>query len=188
MGRRANSIQAAKKEVHMTDAKRKVLVAYGTRAGSAAGVAERVADVLNRTGFEAQAVDVSKVKVTAPYDAVVLGSSVRAGKLKPEVLKFLDKNKADLSAKPFAAFVVCLAMTTNDEKGRTTAGTYLAPVRERIRPLSEGLFAGAYDPKKLDLISRQIMKMIKAPAGDFRRWDEIEAWAAGLVPLFSARP
>jgi menaquinone-dependent protoporphyrinogen oxidase len=171
----------------MTDAKRKALVAYGTRAGSTAGVAERVAEVLNRNGFSAQAAEAKKVKGTAPYDAVVLGSSVRAGKLKPDVLRFLDKNKADLSAKPFAAFVVCLAMTTNDEKGRTTAGTYLAPVRERIKPLSEGLFAGAYDPQKLDFISRQIMKMIKAPAGDFRKWSEIEAWAAGLVPLFAAR-
>jgi hypothetical protein len=32
------------------------------------------------------------------------------------------------------------------------------------------------------------MKMIKASTGDFRKWDEIEAWAASLVPLFGARP
>jgi menaquinone-dependent protoporphyrinogen oxidase len=171
----------------MTDAKRRVLVAYGTRAGSTAGVAERVADVLNRNGFAAQAVEVKKVKDAAPYDAVVLGSSVRAGKLKPEVLKFLDKNKTDLSAKPFAAFIVCLAMTARDEKGRTTAGTYLEPVRERIKPASEGLFAGAYDPSKWGFVERTIMKMIKASTGDFRNWDEIEAWAASLVPLFGAR-
>jgi menaquinone-dependent protoporphyrinogen oxidase len=123
-----------------------VLVAYGTRAGSTAGVAERVAEVLNRNGFSAQAAEAKKVKDTASYDAVVLGSSVRAGKLKPEVLKFLDKNIADLSAKPFAAFVVCLTMKDSDEKSRTTAGAYLGPVRLRVKPLSEGLFAGAYDP------------------------------------------
>lgn len=171
----------------MTDAKRKVLVAYGTRAGSTAGVAERVAEVLNRNGFSAHAAEAKKVKDTALYDAVVLGSSVRAGKLKPEVLRFLDKNKTDLNAKPFAAFVVCLAMKDRDEKGRTTASTYLEPVRERIKPLSEGLFAGAYDPQKLDFVSRQIMKMIKAPSGDFRKWDDIEAWAASLVPLLGTR-
>jgi menaquinone-dependent protoporphyrinogen oxidase len=176
------------KEVPMTDAKRKVLVGYGTRAGSTAGVAERVAEVLNRNGLAAQAIEIKKVKDAALYDAVVLGSSVRAGKLKPEVLKFLDKNKADLNSKPFAAFVVCLAMKDCDEKGRATAGPYLAPVRERVKPLSEGLFGGAYDPQKLGFVSRQIMKLIKAPAGDFRKWDEIEAWAAGLAPLFSARP
>lgn len=172
----------------MTNTTRKVLVAYGTRAGSTAGVAERVAEVLNRNGFAAQAIEAKKVGDTAPYDAVVLGSSVRAGKLKPEVLKFLDKNKADLNSKPFAAFVVCLAMTGTDEKSRATASGYLDPVRLRAKPLSEGLFAGAYDPSKLGFAERTIMKMIKATPGDHRKWDEIEAWAAGLAPLFSARP
>ncbi len=172
----------------MTDAKRKVLVAYGTRAGSTAGVAERVAEVLNQNGFAAQAIAVKKVKDAAPYDAIVLGSSIRAGKLKPEVLKFLDKNKADLNAKPFAAFVVCLTMTGNDEKSRATASSYLDPVRLRVKPLSEGLFPGAYDPSKWDFVTRAIMKMIKATPGDHRKWDEIEAWAASLAPLFAARP
>ncbi len=172
----------------MTNTTRKVLVAYGTRAGSTAGVAERVADVLNRNGFAAQAVDVKKVKDAASYDAVVLGSSVRASKLKPEVLKFLDKNEAVLNAKPFAAFVVCLAMTGTDEKSRTTASSYLDPVRLRAKPLSEGLFAGTYDPAKADFVTRTIMKMIKATPGDHRKWDEIEAWAAGLAPLFSSSP
>ncbi len=172
----------------MTNTTRKVLVAYGTRAGSTAGVAERVADVLNRNGFAAQAIEAKKVGDTTPYDAVVLGSSVRAGKLKPEMLKFLDKNKADLNSKPFAAFVVCLAMTGTDEKSRATAGGYLEPVRLRVKPLSEGLFAGALDPGKLGFVERTIMKMIKATPGDHRKWDEIEAWAAGLAPLFSASP
>lgn len=172
----------------MTDAKRKVLVAYATRAGSTAGVAERVAEILNRNGLAAQAIEVKKVGDTAPHDAVVLGSAIRAGKLMPEVLKFLDRNKADLSAKPFAAFVVCLAMTANDEKGRTTAAGYLNPVRERVKPLSEGLFAGAMNLDKLGLVERTIMKAMKSPPGDFRKWDEIEAWAASLAPLFAARP
>ncbi len=171
----------------MTDSKRKVLVAYATRAGSTAGVAERVAEVLNRNGWTAQATEVKKVKDTTPYDAVVLGSSIRAGKLKPEVLKFLEKNEADLGAKPFAAFIVCLTMKDSGEKSRATAGAYLDPVRLRIKPLSEGLFAGAIDPEKLGFVERTIMKAMKAQPGDFRKWNEVEAWAASLAPLFSAR-
>jgi menaquinone-dependent protoporphyrinogen oxidase len=168
----------------MTDAKRKVLVAYATRAGSTTGVAERVAEVLNRSGFAAEAVSAKETGDVASYDAVVVGSAVRAGKLMPEVLKFLDKNKSALEAKPLAAFVVCLAMKDGNEKGRTTAATYLEPVRAQIKPVSEGLFAGAYDPEKLGFAVRQVMKMMKAPPGDFRKWDQVETWAAGLVPLF----
>ncbi len=169
----------------MTDMTRKVLVAYATRAGSTAGVADRVAEVLNRSGFATTAVQVGEVRDTAPYDAVVLGSSVRAGKLKPEALKFLDRNKADLGSKPFAAFVVCLAMKEPDGKSRATASAYLDPVRLRIKPLSEGLFAGALNLEKLGLVERTIMKAMKAESGDFRKWDEVEAWAASLAPLFA---
>ena len=172
----------------MTDTKRRVLVAYATRAGSTAGVAERVAEVLNRSGFAAEAVRAKEVRDVASYEAVVLGSSVRAGKLMPEVPKFLGKNKATLEAKPFAAFVVCLAMTSGDEKGRTTASTYLEPLRAQVKPVSEGLFAGVYDPQKVGFVERTIMKAMKAESGDFRKWDEIEAWAASLAPLFTARP
>ena len=172
----------------MNDAKRKVLVAYATRAGSTAGVAERVAEILDQKGFEAHALEIRKAGDTAPYYAVVLGSSIRAGKLLPEVLDFLEKNKADLTAKPLAAFVVCLTMKERDDKSRTTAGAYLDPVRMLVTPLSEGLFAGAYDPSKLGFVERTVMKMIKAPAGDFRNWAEIETWAGSLVRLFTYGP
>ena len=74
------------------------------------------------------------------------------------------------------------------DSGRATAGAYLDPVRERVKPLSEGLFAGAYEPNKVGFAERAILKMIKAPPGDFRKWDEVETWATGLVPLFAARP
>jgi len=170
----------------MTDTRRKVLVAYATRAGSTAGVAERVAEVLNRSGFAAQAVSAKEAHDVGSYDAVVVGSAIRAGKLMPELLKFLDQNKAALESKPLAAFIVCLAMKDGDEKGRATAGAYLDPLRLRVKPLSEGLFAGAYDPAKVNFALRTVMdKVIKAPPGDFRQWDQVEAWAAGLVPLFS---
>jgi menaquinone-dependent protoporphyrinogen oxidase len=168
----------------MTDTSRKVLVAYATRAGSTAGVAERIAEVLNRNGFAAEAARANEARDIASYDAVILGSAVRAGKLMPEALKFMDKNKTALASKPFAAFIVCLAMKEPGEKSRVTAGAYLDQVRQQVRPLREGFFAGAYDPQKLDFVSRQIMKMIKAPPGDFRKWDEVEAWAASLAPLF----
>ena len=173
----------------MTDTPRKVLVAYASWAGSTIGVAERVAEVLRRSSFAADVVRANDVPSVADYQAVVLGTAVHAGRLKSEALKFVDRNKADLNTKPFAAFVVCLAAKEGDEKSRATAATYLEPVRAQVKPLSEGLFAGAYDPSKVNFVLRTVMdKMIKAPPGDFRNWDDIEAWAESLAPLFAARP
>ena len=172
----------------MIDNQRRVLVAYAGWAGSTAGVAERIAEVMNRSGFAAEARRAGDVKDVAAFDAVVLGAAVRAGKLHPDARKFAARNTAELNSRPFAAFVVCLAMTSADEKGRAQAETYLEPVRRMVRPACEGRFAGAYDPQKLGFLGRQVMRMIKAAPGDFRKWDEIETWAAGLVPLFSTRP
>ena len=171
----------------MSDKPPKMLVAYATWAGSTAEVAERVAEVLNRNGLSAGAMRAREVKDVAAYDAVVLGTPVRAGRPHPDALRFAARNAAELNSKPFAAFVVCLAMSSPDEQGRAQAENYLEPVRQKARPVCEGRFAGAYDPQKLNVITRQIMKMIKAQPGDFRKWDEIEAWAAGLVPLFGAK-
>lgn len=168
----------------MIDTTKKVLVAYGTRAGSTASVAERVAEVLKSKGFAAEALPADKVRDVASYGAVVLGSAVRAGKLMPEALKFLDRNNAAIAARPFAAFVVCLTMKEYDEKSRAAASAYLDPVRRKAKPLSEGLFGGVMDSTKLGMFERTIMKAMKAPQGDYRKWDEVEAWAAGLVPLF----
>ncbi len=170
----------------MTETKRRVLVAYATWSGSTAGVAERVAAVLERSGFAAEAAPARTVKDAAAYDAVVLGTAVHAGKVHPDATKFGVRHSAGLNSKPFAAFVVCLTMKTGDDNSRATADAYLNPIREHARPASVGLFAGAFDPLKVGFIERQIMKMLKAQPGDFRQWDAIEAWSAGLVPLFSA--
>ncbi len=172
----------------MTDTKPKVLVAYATWAGSTAGIAERIAEVLNRNGCAAEAMRARDVRDAAAYEAVVLGSPVHAGRLHPNALKFAGRNATDLKSKPFAAFVVCLAMTATDEKGPAQAAGYLEPVRQKVMPVCEGRFAGAYDPQKAGFLARQIMKMIKASPGDFRKWDEIESWATSLVPLLSQRP
>jgi len=172
----------------MTDTEPKVLVAYATWAGSTAGVAERIAEVLSRNGFAAVAQRARDVRDTSGYDAVVLGTAVHAGKLHPDALKFAGRNAADLKSKPFAAFVVCLAMTATDEKGRAQATAYLEPLRRKVKPVCEGRFAGAYDPQKAGFVERQIMKMVKAAPGDFRKWDEIEAWAASVSPLLGNRP
>jgi hypothetical protein len=40
---------------------------------------------------------------------------------------------------------------------------------------------GEIDTKKLNLAEKLLVKGIKAPTGDFRDWETIEAWAAGIA-------
>jgi menaquinone-dependent protoporphyrinogen oxidase len=43
------------------------------------------------------------------------------------------------------------------------------------------VFHGALDPARLSLAERLVAKGTKAPVGDFRPWDAIDAWAAGVA-------
>ena len=45
-------------------------------------------------------------------------------------------------------------------------------------PLDVGFFAGVMDYSKLPVVLRLMMKVMKAPQGDFRDWEAIRAWAA----------
>ncbi|MDH7510775.1 MAG: hypothetical protein QHH04_07005 [Methanolinea sp.] len=42
------------------------------------------------------------------------------------------------------------------------------------------MFAGKFDPREHGILVRSFGKVMKIPAGDFRDWDAIPAWARGL--------
>jgi menaquinone-dependent protoporphyrinogen oxidase len=47
-----------------------------------------------------------------------------------------------------------------------------------VTPVEYGLFAGWNEPKQFSFVERTILKLMKAPQGDFRDWDAIDAWAS----------
>ena len=77
----------------------KVLVAYGSKYGSTAEIAEKIGQVFKNAGIGTEVLDVRKVRSLKEYDAVVLGSGVYIGKwLKPASV-FIAKNEKVLSEK-----------------------------------------------------------------------------------------
>jgi menaquinone-dependent protoporphyrinogen oxidase len=43
------------------------------------------------------------------------------------------------------------------------------------------VFAGRLDKSHLGVVERIAVKCVGAPVGDFRDWDSIEHWAAGIA-------
>jgi menaquinone-dependent protoporphyrinogen oxidase len=163
-----------------TTMQNRVLVAYGTKAGSTAEVAARIGQALSQKNAAVDVLPVKQVKDLSAYTTVVLGSAIRMGSVLPEVKNFIEKNQAVLSQKSFSLFIVCMTLSEETEAKRAEASGYLEPIRALVKPASEGLFAGVMDGSRLPLFERLIMKAMKTPAGDYRNWEQINAWTASL--------
>jgi menaquinone-dependent protoporphyrinogen oxidase len=126
------------------------------------------------------------VKDLSPYQAVVAGSAIQNKQWLPEAMQFIRVHQAELSRKPFAAFLVCMTLAMrNGENYRPFVAEFLAPVRALVRPLSEGLFAGVLDSGKIPSWSDRLKFRLSVlfgvwTEGDHRDWNAIRAWAEDL--------
>ncbi|HMQ55328.1 MAG TPA: pentapeptide repeat-containing protein [Anaerolineae bacterium] len=168
--------------------RKKVLVAYASVSGSTAEVAAAIGEVLGGEGVAVEVLPVKAVDDLDLYEAVVLGSSIRAGRWLPEAFAFLEKHKAAMSQRPVAYFTTCLTMVNDTEANRQLVLDYMAPVQlaaPEIKPVGLGLFAGSLDPARAAL---PMLNPDLAPQGDYRDWEAIRAWAAEIKPLLSEVP
>lgn len=166
----------------------KILVTYASRTGSTAGVAEAIGKVLVEKGAEVDVLPMNEIKDLRAYRAVVAGSAIHAKEWLPEAKAFIQANRSELGCKPFAAFSVCMTLAMrNGESYRSFVAESLAPVRS-LRPVSEGLFAGALDTSKMRSLGDRLKFKMSVlfgvwSEGDHRDWNAIRAWAENLHKL-----
>jgi len=163
---------------------KKVLVAYSSKAGSTSEVAKAIGEVLSKSGADVTVEQIKNVKDVSAYQAIVVGSLIRMGRWVPEAKNFVEKNKAVLEKVPTAFFTTCLTLKDDTDEARAKVAGYVEPVLQIVKPVENGLFGGKMDTSKLSFLDKLIIeKMIKATNGDYRKWDEINAWAGKLPAL-----
>ncbi|MBK9603627.1 MAG: flavodoxin domain-containing protein [Anaerolineales bacterium] len=170
----------------------KILVTYATCTGSTRGVAEAIGKTLSEGGAEVDVLPMRDVKDLAPYRAVVVGSAIQGKLWLPEAMQFVQNHRLELARKPFAAFLVCMTLAMrNGESYRHFVVDFLAPVRALVKPISEGLFAGALDISKVPTFRDRLMFRLSVlfgvwKEGDHRDWNAIRSWAETLRPLLNS--
>ena len=123
---------------------------------------------------------VSAKEAPAPtgYDAVFVGSGVRAGNWHGPVKEWVAANAAALKELPVAFFTACLTMATEPGKSDEVRAYTDELIRTTgVKPVDVGLFAGWNEPKRFSFVERTILKMMGAPVGDFRDFATIGSWA-----------
>jgi menaquinone-dependent protoporphyrinogen oxidase len=161
----------------------KVLVAYATKYGATAEIAEKVGQVLREAGLQADVVPAEQAGEPAGYDAVVLGSAVYAGQWRKPAAAFLEAQQSALAERPVWLFSSG-PLGEGDPVELMNGWRFpeaQQPIANRIQPRDIAFFHGALNMKELNLGEKLIVKALKAPEGDFRDWDAIAAWAEGIA-------
>jgi menaquinone-dependent protoporphyrinogen oxidase len=170
----------------------KVLVAYASKHGSTKGIAERISTTLSSAGLDATVRQVDEAGLLDAYDAFVVGSAAYMFHWLKEATAFVRRNRAVLASRPTWLFSSGpIGSDLVDKEGRdvmeTSRPREFAEFEQAIHPRDERIFFGAYDPgaPPIGLAERftRIMPAARAalPAGDFRDWPRIDAWAREIV-------
>ncbi|MEV5909109.1 flavodoxin domain-containing protein [Streptomyces chartreusis] len=155
----------------MTD---KVLVAYGTTNGSTARIAEAVADVLRKDGLAVDTLPARSVPSVAPYDAVVIGGGLYAGRWHKDARRFVRRHGRALTERPLWLFSSGpLDATASERDIPPVPGVKKAMARLDAR--DHVTFGGCLEEGAKGWVAGMILRSGKG--GDFRDFTAIEAWA-----------
>lgn len=167
----------------------KVLVAFASRHGATAEMAQRIAGKLGATVLDLRQHE--PVPDLAAYDGIVVGSATYMFHWLGDATDFVRDNAVVLAATPVWLFSSGpLGTATVDDKGVdvhvAAEPKEIAELRDLIKPRDHHVFFGALDPKNLgfrDGLVRNLMPGGKKlmEEGDFRDWAEIDAWAEGIA-------
>jgi len=170
----------------------KILVAYTSRHGATKGIAERIAASLERSALEVTLQRVEDAGSLDRYGAFVIGSAAYMGGWLGEASTFVRRNRDLLASRPvwlFSSGPVGTEAVDAHGRDQLTASVpkEFEEFRRAIGPRGLRVFFGAYDPDAAPtgVAERLMSKFMRVapsirqalPAGDFRDWPEIEAWA-----------
>lgn len=157
-----------------------ILVAYATRYGSTAEVAEVVGDELRKAGAAVDLRPVDEVDDLTPYGAVILGSPIYMGKWLPEAQVFVERHQQRLRGIPVAYFATGLTVMDGTPDAIKRAEASMGQVRMLVNPIAIGIFPGRLESSRLSMTDRAVIKLIRAKTGDFRDLKAVRAWARTL--------
>jgi menaquinone-dependent protoporphyrinogen oxidase len=155
------------------------LVAYATKHGSTAGIAERIGATLRERGILADVAPARAIHSIDGYDLVVVGSAVYMFRWQGEAIDFLKRFERQLRGRPtwlFESGPTGGSPKAEEQMARVLADQppppgNVAKLAERIGVRECRTFGGRVGPEMGGIFERFV------PKGDWRDFDEIRAWA-----------
>jgi menaquinone-dependent protoporphyrinogen oxidase len=166
-----------------------VLVAYSSKRGSTAEIAETLAATLRREGLGVCLEPAEEVRSLERYDAVVLGSAVYMKRWRGEAKHFLKKHRKALRQMPFWVFSSGPVGDPANDSPDWMEPPKLAEKVEELGGRDHVVFGGRVPLEPRGMMEKAMAEGVPEQFRDRRDWDEIRAWAQQiaqqLVPIRS---
>jgi menaquinone-dependent protoporphyrinogen oxidase len=164
--------------------RRRVLIVVASRHGATRDIARAIGARLEEgeagraAGVLAVVQPAEQHPDPAPYDAVILGSAVYAGRWLQPAREYATAHAAALREKEvwlFSSGPIGVPPFPPDEPHDAGALRRLTAARDHR------VFPGRLDKQLLGFGERAMVTAMRAPVGDFRDWDAVRDWADAIA-------
>ena len=167
---------------------KKSLITYSTVDGQTKEICKRISNLSNNTFVEV--LPISEVKNIDQYETIVIGASIRYGKYRKEVFKFIDNNIKQIENKDNAFFSVNV-VARKEEKSSPETNPYVIKFLNNINwvPKKIGAFAGKIDYPSYKFFDKYAIKFIMwitngptdtSKTFEFTDWKKVEEFTRDL--------
>ena len=134
----------------------RTLIVFASKTGTSAECASQLAQKLD---CEVSLCQLGKERLPAldTFDRIVVGGSIRIGKMRKQVTGFVIQNKDLLLKKPLGLFICCMADGETAEQQLKNA--YPAELLEHAK--AKGLFGGCCKFSRMGWLNRKMIQMIE---------------------------
>jgi menaquinone-dependent protoporphyrinogen oxidase len=158
----------------------RVVVTAASRHGATHEIATAIAVGLARRGVEAEARPSEELDSLDGYDAYVIGSAVYVGRWLDPARELVEAHAAALAERPVWLFSSG-PLGPPDKLKPEGEPVDVAGLIEASGAVEHRVFAGRLDRKLLSFGEKAVVVAVRAPEGDFRDWDAIDAFAAAIA-------
>ncbi len=156
-----------------------VLVAYATKHGATAEIAEAIAGRLRADGLDAEARHAGDVRSLEQYSAVVLGSAVYMKRWRREARHFLRHHHDALARMPFWVFSSGAVGEHRDPDWEEPAK--VVETVKRLGAREHVVFGGRVPQDPGNFVERAMLRDTPPEVADLRDFGAIRGWASEIA-------
>lgn len=175
----------------------KILLLYSTVDGHTYKICQRIKTVIEAESpsdeVSVETIDAADDLDLESFDKIVIGASIRYGKHRPAVFRFIEQHLEVLEQRPNAFFTVNVVARKPD-KNRPHSNPYMQKFLQSTpwQPRLLGVFAGKIDYQRYGFLDRNMIRFImwltKGPTDpatniEFTLWSEVDAFAHQVATL-----